>query len=667
MSVEPLKLLVVDSNAVDRLSLRQVLKVSKRSYIIYETDTADIARTLLDEHPFDCIILNDHLVDIDGLDFLTYLKEEEVILPIIITADVGSDSMIVEAMTRGAHNFVSKSQLSLETIESAIETSLRLARLEFRSNKLVESLERKNIRLQEAQASRSRLLANISHELRGAIHGSLGTLELIAQSNLDMEQNEQIGDIRLGVENSMSIIGDLLDYSVLESTDFELEILPFSIRDIVEKEIRDLKARALLKKTKISLKVESLVPELLEGDPERVRFVIHRLIRNAIHFSNEGEVQVLISTRVVKQGLFQVIVEVSDQGEGISEERLPYVFEPFYLRDQTLSNKFGGTGLGMTICKKLSSLLGGNLQVASQLGKGTTFIFDLTLEESSAAGATPRPSSLEMDEQFAVNYPLDVLVVEDDEVASKVAVGYLKKLGYTADRAKNGVEALELYANKKYGLILMDIQMPKMDGIEATQHILQIAGSSSPPAIIALTAKAMMGDRKRCLNAGMSDYLVKPLSLTSLAVKIENLFLGGVLLEEIMEEKTVIEAESAYGPEAPLELYRKTLLDRFGGEGELLKDTASSFVLSQKRLMDPVYRAVQGKQSIELRRAAHRLKGSASTFMANEIEEICQNIEELASHEKWDDIQLATDVLSQKMDDFIPILEKLIAFQKVAA
>ena len=357
-----------------------------------------------------------------------------------------------------------------------------------------------------ASYSKTRFLANMSHELRTPMNGVLGMMDALRDTELSNEQLELLDTARSSAKNLVSILNDILDSSKLEASALKIESIPVSIPKLLD-EVKALFVEfAKNKSVELYFKYLTSSIEWVLGDPVRLRQVLTNLVGNALKFTNEGTVSVTAEYQVENLKL-----SVCDTGVGIPEQAIPRLFERFTQADVSTTRQYGGTGLGLSICKQLIDLMGGDIKVASELGHGTCIDLKLPLPPCSPCQLISKKNSP------ALLCPLNILVVDDVLVNRKVVTRMLEKAGHKVQCAENGQEALEVVARSPcFDVVLMDIQMPIMDGVEATKAIRNLEGEASHIKIIALTANAMSGDREKYLAAGMDDYAAKPIDRTEL-------------------------------------------------------------------------------------------------------------------------------------------------------
>ncbi len=377
-----------------------------------------------------------------------------------------------------------------------------------------------------ASRSKSSFLATMSHEIRTPLNGVLGTVELLQDSHLSNEQRDLLETIRGSGETLLHILNDILDYSKIEAGRIELEALPFDTHSAIRGAVSLFSSQAAAKGLDLRCTFHKEVPESLVGDVTRVRQILSNLVSNAIKFTHDGFVEIQVGGTPRAPDCFELVIEVRDTGIGIPEEGRARLFQVFSQLDSTTTRQFGGTGLGLSICKKLSEQMKGSLSYQSEVGKGTVFTFSAPFavgQGSNARGPARNASGTSRanrSHQRDYGGKARILLVEDNAVNRKVASLMLKRLGHSCDEVTDGHQAIKACQRQNYDLVLMDCQMPGMDGHDATRGILALP-KKKHPRIVALTAAALPEEIEKAKASGMESVLTKPLDLSSLVEVIQ--------------------------------------------------------------------------------------------------------------------------------------------------
>ncbi|MEZ4386718.1 MAG: transporter substrate-binding domain-containing protein [Candidatus Krumholzibacteriia bacterium] len=369
-----------------------------------------------------------------------------------------------------------------------------------------------------ASEAKSRFLTAVSHEVRTPLNGVLGMAQLLGASTLDADQQDHLGAIKRSATKLQDIINDILEFSRIDAGSRELDCLSFSLRELVKEVLDGVSPDAWGKGLVIDAELAEDLPDRVLGDPSAVRHVLISLLSNAIKFTASGSVALVL--RSVRLDARRVRLEgaVLDSGIGVPEAQREGLFDAFTQVDTSSTRRFGGTGLGLAICKHLTGLMGGWVRHEPREGGGSCFRFALVLDATQAIAPAAAPAPLAAPSPATV---APILVVEDNVTNQRVVCLLLKKWGYRSEVAENGQEAVDACRRRSFGAIIMDCQMPVMDGLEATRAIRSLDGDTAAAPIIALTAGADLSSRQRCLAVGMDDYLTKPIDAGKLRQALE--------------------------------------------------------------------------------------------------------------------------------------------------
>jgi PAS domain S-box-containing protein len=592
------------------------------------------------------------------------------------------------------------------TISNERDTTL-YPRCESRRNSTSQSLS------DSATQTKNEFLANVSHELRTPMNAIIGMVELaMVAGDSPAVIREYLKTASESAHVLLALMDDLLDLSRMERGYFEIDSRPFSLRLVIEGAVQTLSSRAHERGIELAYEIEADVPDQLNGDARRLRQVIMNLLGNGIKFTEQGEVVLRVSVEDRTDPAVQLLISVRDTGIGISDYDQAHVFLPFTQGDSSTTRRFAGSGLGLPICREIIEQMNGRIWLESKIGRGSTFYCTPRFQVLSDAKvcAEGQLDELRIPDPISVTpMALRVLVAEDTPANQRVVRAILERRGHHVDIAHNGREAVDLHERTQYDVILMDIQMPTMDGLQATSAIRSLRKELAAVPIIAMTAHAMRGDRERCLAAGMDGYIPKPIDSGRLVMAVEKLSrehrpdrlsrqTSAATVQLQMQQgqnehqwqepahdrgdaitapnartymstpeirfnllndaaKPVNNPVVSLSPDKPV-LNLATALSRLGGDRALLRDMAGFFLEDADQLLNSIDSALERGDAEQVQRNAHSIKGLAANFNAEPCVTVAQTIEDTAKQKKLDGVRLRLSSLRLEVNRLIDALKR---------
>ncbi|MCK5074122.1 MAG: response regulator [Bacteriovoracaceae bacterium] len=616
---EIVKILMIDDSFEDKRSYRELLENSRNNYEFYGAENSKEVFEILSNNTPDCLLVNYNLLQGDGGTKIfreLNSNEEFQSIPVIFLTDDDNENIELEAISNGAQDYHVKNEITSMELSRSIFSSIERKMMEMECKKAKHDVDVANM-------AKSEFLSNMGHNIRTPMNSIIGFTDLLIGEKLGGKARQYVEMIRDSSENLLALINDILDFSKIEAGRLELEKRTIDLRKLLNASIHATDNLISRKKLSVDCFFARDVPVYIKSDPMRLQQILINLITNAAKFTEHGKISISIDVKKNEEKVFELCFEIKDTGIGIPEKKIKNLFDPFCQVDSSRTRKYSGTGLGLAICKNLCGLLRGRIWVESMVGEGSAFNFTIMAETVDEDEIKEIEKVNEYTSGEAKSLPpLKILIAEDNVANQAVVKGHLLKLGCESDIAENGLKVMEALERKLYDVILMDIQMPEMDGFETTKMVCMKYTRDNRPRIIGLTASVMGEDRKKCFDAGMDDYLSKPVRSGDLvnALKKCNSEACGVFVTAESHDKNI---------KCLMVLDEKVLLEEYDEMLDVLSNGINLFLKEYTKMMDEIKVALDKEDGKALEISAHALKGILKNFYAYKASEDAYKLEKL--------------------------------------
>ncbi len=518
----------------------------------------------------------------------------------------------------------------------------------------------------QAELAKQEFLAMISHEIRTPVAAVIGMADVLLNTELSNQQEEFVETICNSGKALLEIVNDILDFSKIESGKLEFEEEPFHLNSCIEESFSLLAPKAMEKELELTFHANPELPKVIVGDISRLRQILINLLNNAIKFTETGSVELSVTSRQRQiigneKNNYEIQFAVKDTGVGIPSNRINRLFKAFSQVNSSITRKYGGTGLGLAICKQLSELMGGKIWVESEEDRGSIFYFTITTRaiatqlsgEWESETNVSKPEVAAIDSAIAEKHPLKILLVEDYATNQKMITLMLERMGYQANIANNGLEALTALRHQPYDVVLMDMQMPQMDGMTATHYICQEWEPSVRPRIIALTASAMLKDKENYLASGIDDFLPKPFRIEELMQVLTKCELNKEEVSKLNEIVAESHNQNDYiiDNTALQELYRIADFNCGVNARDFLLETIDDYLEETPRFLEDIQVALDRDNLKTARRLVHTLSSSSATLGAINLAGLCAELEMILTNEMQQNIKEQIDKIEAEYEN----------------
>ena len=619
----PIHLLIIDGDLVNRKFIQKALTSSSLNLNVSFIGALEEVEENFRIKECDLIITEYNLRTNSGVGALKYLFEEKKVdVPVIVVSTGLTESIVKQILKYRASDFLTKNLITPENLSLSISKALII----FEEQKTYEeNLEKAKLKAEKLVRLRQDFLANMSHEIRTPMNAIIGFTDIVLENELKFPVRDKLEKIKQSGENLLVIINDILDITKIETGKLGVEKINFSLEKVLDNVMNQLETIAKSKKVRLVFSKDSDVPENIKGDPVRLYQILTNLLDNAIKFTEKGFVELRVKILEFRSSNSKIQFEIEDTGIGIPLSKQGRVFDSFTQASVNTTRKFGGSGLGLSICKKLVHLLDGEIWLKSEKNVGSTFFFTISAESVLEIVETEKLNT----KDFTIE-DTRVLLVEDNMMNRELTSHFLKQWGVKYDVAENGELGLYKVKQNNYDIILMDLSMPKMNGYEATKKIRSFKNAKACVPILAMTANAFKEDIDKCFEVGMNDHISKPFKSKELKSKIFQLVAKAKNAQLPSKSKLETLAQKNEEP-----LFCLDLLKEMGGDNTVfLEEMVKIYSIQSPITLEKLSKAVDTWEIDGIKNAAHKLRSPSALMGISKAVELAEFIEIHASNEE---------------------------------